>query len=119
MSFMKRLLFFTAIVAMSLGLAAWRARAQAQQGQDRWTKGAVFPEPEEELYGVAANGKMYVLGGFGGGKPVGMNWEYDPNSDKWTKKKDMPLPVHHSALVSYNGKNLMFGGYKLFPVPEG
>jgi N-acetylneuraminic acid mutarotase len=73
----------------------------------------VFPEPEEELYGVAANVKMYVLGGFGGGKPVGMNWEYDPNSDKWTKKKDMPIPVHHSGLASYNGKVFMFGGYKL------
>jgi N-acetylneuraminic acid mutarotase len=119
MSSMKRLLFFSASVAMALGLAAWRARAQAQQGQGRWTKAAVFPEPEEELYGVAANGKMYVLGGFGpGGKPVGMNWEYDPNSDKWTKKKDMPIPVHHSALASYNGKVLMFGGFKLNVEPN-
>jgi N-acetylneuraminic acid mutarotase len=108
-----------AIFILACGVAA-RAQGQPQQGQGRWTKAAAFPDPEEELYGVAANGKMYVLGGFGaGGKPVGMNWEYDPATDKWTKKKDMPLPVHHSALASHNGKIYMFGGYKLFPVPQG
>src|SRR5258705_13127112 len=30
----------------------------------RWDKAAPFPEPEEELYGVQAAGKMYVIGGF-------------------------------------------------------
>jgi N-acetylneuraminic acid mutarotase len=110
----KRMFSLLAIASFVVILATTaQAQLPAQQGQARWTKAAVFPEPEEELYGVAANGKMYVLGGFGGGKPVGMNWEYDPNSDKWTKKKDMPIPVHHSALASYNGKVFMFGGFKL------
>ena len=87
--------------------------------QGKWTKAAPFPEPEEELYGVAAGGKMYVLGGFGiGGKPVGMNWEYDPATDKWTKKKGMPLAVHHSALAEYHGKIYMFGGYILNTDPN-
>ncbi|HKC39768.1 MAG TPA: hypothetical protein VKC15_09535, partial [Gemmatimonadales bacterium] len=30
----------------------------------RWDKAAPFPEPEEELYGVEAGGRMYVIGGF-------------------------------------------------------
>src|SRR6266851_10464558 len=120
-SAIKRLILFVTIASFVVILETpAHAQLPAQQGQGRWTKAATFPEPEEELYGVAANGKMYVLGGFGdGGKPVGMNWEYDPATDKWTKKKDIPLPVHHSALASYNGKVYMFGGYKLFPVPQG
>ncbi len=85
----------------------------------KWTKAAAFPEPEEELYGVAANGKMYVLGGYGvDGKPVGMNWEYDPGTDKWTRKKSMPLPAHHAALAEYHGKIYVFGGFTLF-IPPG
>src|ERR1035441_9558220 len=31
------------------------------QGQGRWVRLAPFPEPNEELYGVAAGGKMYVI----------------------------------------------------------
>ena len=49
--------------------------------QARWAKLAPFPEPDEELYGVAAGGKLYVLGGFGGGKARGAVFEYDPAAD--------------------------------------
>ena len=97
-----------ALMVMMCGAAA--------QAQGKWSKAAPFPEPEEELYGVAANGKMYVLGGYGrGGDPVGMLWEYDPGTDKWTKKKPMPLRVHHSAITEYQGKIYMFGGFTLDP----
>src|SRR5258705_12320101 len=37
----------------------------------RWSKAAPFPEPEEELYASATNGKLYVIGGFGF-KPPGV-----------------------------------------------
>ena len=86
--------------------------------QGHWSKAAIFPQPEEELYGIAAGGKMYVFGGFGNGKPVGMNWQYDGATDKWTKMKDMPLPVHHSSLAEYHGKIYMFGGYILNTDPK-
>ncbi len=92
--------------------------AAAQFGT--WSKAAEFPEPEEELYGIAAGGKMYVMGGYGeGGKPVGMVWEYDPATDHWAKKKTMPVPVHHQAMAEYQGKIYVFGGFKLYPVPNG
>src|ERR1700752_1031421 len=82
--------------------------------QARWTRLAPFPEPDEELYGVAAGGKMYVLGGFGGGKARGGVFEYDPAADRWTKKKPMARPVHHQAMVAYQGKIYVFGGF-VFP----
>ena len=77
--------------------------------QTRWTKAAPFPEPDEELYGVSANGKMYVMGGFGNVR--GKNYEYDAASDRWTKKAPMPRPVHHEALAEYRGKIYVFGGF--------
>ena len=85
----------------------------------KWEKAAPFPEAEEELYGAAANGKMYVFGGFGaGGHPVGMAWEYDPATDKWTKKKSMPIPAHHAAVAEYHGKFYIFGGFTYYAVPN-
>ena len=86
--------------------------------QARWTRLAPFPEPDEELYGVAAGGKLYVMGGFGGGKARGAVFEYDPAADRWTKKKPMARPAHHQALVEYQGKIYVFGGF-VFPSSGG
>jgi hypothetical protein len=49
-----------AVIATSLVFATadWRPPPP-------WKKAAPFPEPDEELYCVAVNGKMYVIGGWG------------------------------------------------------
>src|SRR5690242_19425894 len=96
----------TAIAACLLFMSA----TLAQGPTSPWKKAAPFPEPDEVLYGVACNGKMYVIGGWGEGKARGVNYEYDPASDKWAKKKPMPRPAHHAALASYNGKIYVSGG---------
>jgi N-acetylneuraminic acid mutarotase len=77
----------------------------------RWTKAAPFPIADEELYGVTSGGKMYVVGGYGGGKGRGLVYEYDPATDKWAVKKPMPRPAHHAALAEFRGKVLIFGGF--------
>lgn len=78
----------------------------------KWGTLAAFPEPSEELYGIAAGGKFYVFGGQQlGWKSLGMVFEYDPASDRWTKKKDMPLPAHHTALAELDGKIYGIGGF--------
>jgi N-acetylneuraminic acid mutarotase len=89
------------------------ALTPAAMAQGRWVKLAPFPEPNQEISGVAANDKLYVFGGLPGGAeatPTGLVYEYDPPSDKWTKKKDMPLPAHHVAVTEYRGKIYLFGG---------
>jgi len=96
-----------AVVAAALSILFSTVSAPAQ---GRWVKQAPFPEPDEELYGITANGKVYVLGGFSGGK-TGRVYEYDPAADKWTQKKMMARPVHHQAMAEYRGKIYMFGGY--------
>jgi N-acetylneuraminic acid mutarotase len=96
-----RALVVTAILVLICSAAALT--------QTRWMKAAPFPEPDEELYGVTANGKMYVIGGFGNVR--GKNYEYDAAADKWTKKAPMPRPAHHEALAEYRGKIYVFGGF--------
>lgn len=96
--------FATASVALFL-------IASAGFSQARWARLAPFPEPDEELYGVSVNGKLYVLGGFGAGKARGAVFEYDPAADRWTKKKPMARPVHHQAMVPYQGKIYVLGGF--------
>src|SRR4029077_19993426 len=85
--------------------------ALAQMPTSPWKKAAPFPLPDEELYGVAVNGKMYVIGGWDDGKAGGFNFEYDPATDRWTKKQGMPRAAHHAALAAANGKIYVMGGF--------
>jgi N-acetylneuraminic acid mutarotase len=101
----------TAMLAVLIASVVFVTTALAQMPTSPWKKGAPFPEPDEELYGVASNGKLYVFGGFGGGKAPGLAYEYDPATDKWTKKQPMPRPAHHAALAAVNGKIYVFGGF--------
>jgi N-acetylneuraminic acid mutarotase len=107
---MKVLQRRTAIAAVMATLVVATA-ALAQMPTSPWKKGAPFPEPDEELYGVALNGKMYVIGGWDDGKAGGVNYEYNPATDKWTKKQPMPRPAHHAALAAANGKIYVMGGF--------
>ena len=101
----------TAAVGAMMASLLFVTTALAQMPTSPWKKGAPFPEPDEELYGVAVNSKMYVIGGWGDGKARGVNYEYDPATDRWTKKQPMPRPAHHAALAAVNGKIYAFGGF--------
>jgi hypothetical protein len=101
----------TALLAVLMASLVVVTAALAQMPASPWKKGAPFPEPDEELYGVAANGKLYVIGGWNEGKAGGVNYEYDPATDKWTKKQPMPRPAHHAALATANGKIYVMGGF--------
>jgi N-acetylneuraminic acid mutarotase len=90
------------------------AAAPAAFAQGKWMQLAPFPEPNEEILGVAAGGKLYVLAGLVSAPiwtPIGLVYEYDPATDHWTKKKPMALPAHHVALTEYHGKIYVFGGF--------
>src|SRR5687767_427891 len=101
----------TAMLAVLLASVVFATTALAQMPTSPWKKGAPFPEPDEELYGVTTNGKLYVFGGWDGGKARGVAYEYDPATDKWTKKTSMPRPAHHAALAAANGKIYVMGGF--------
>src|SRR4029453_9141853 len=112
----------TAVLAGMVASLALVTSALAQMPTSPWKKGAPFPQPDEELYGVPVNGKMYVFGGWDDGKAAGITYEYDPATDKWTKKKGMPRPAHHAALAAANGKIYVLGGFvvpKETAIPTG
>lgn len=97
------------IVAFMLGLVA-TGQAHAQ----KWTTAAPVPQGAEEVYGIAAGGKLYVFGGLAlAWKPIGMVMEYDPGTNQWTRKRDMPAYHHHFALAESGGRIYMFGGFTL------
>ncbi len=101
----NRQLVYVLLAAVFLLLAP---AAQAQ----KWSKAAPFPDASEELYGIAAGGKLYVFGGLAPGwTPKALVYEYDPATDKWAKKNPMPLPSHHVALAEINGKIHVIGGF--------
>jgi N-acetylneuraminic acid mutarotase len=100
-----------AILSVITASLLFATTAFAQMPKSPWKTAAPFPEPDEEYYGVACNGKMYVMGGWKDGNARGANYEYDPATDKWTKKTFMPRPAHHAALASYNGKIYVAGGF--------
>jgi hypothetical protein len=115
----------TAICAATLAVTAClvlTGTSQAQMPTSPWKKAAPFPYPDEELYGTALNGKMYVIGGWDDGKAAGLNYEYDPATDKWTQKKGMPRAAHHAAIAAANGKLYVIGGFvppKDIQIPTG
>jgi N-acetylneuraminic acid mutarotase len=97
-----------ALLVMAMAVASWTTAAEAQ----KWSRAAPFPEASEELYGIAAGGKLHVFGGLAPGwKPKGLVYEYDPARDAWTKRKPMPLLSHHVALAEVAGKIYVLGGF--------
>jgi len=119
LSVLRRRNAILALIATNLIFAT---AALAQMPGSPWKKAAPFPEPDEELYGVAVADKLYVIGGWGEGKARGVNYEYDPATDIWTKKASMPKPAHHAALAAANGKIYACGGFiapEKSPLPIG
>lgn len=96
-------------IAVLLAAFLFVSAAYAQ----KWEKPAApFPEASEEVYGIAANGKLYVFGGLGPQwTPKALVYEYDPATRQWTKKNNMPLPSHHVAFAELNGKIYVMGGF--------
>ncbi len=104
-------LSFAAAFAFAVTLGVFHASPATAQ---KWSTAAPIPVSAEEVYGIAANGKLYVFGGLAPGwKPMGMVFEYDPATDRWTRKRDMPVFMHHVALATVNGRIYVFGGFVL------
>ncbi len=85
----------------------------AARAQGRWAKAAPLPETSEEFSAIAANGKIYLIGGnpIGDtGSPKGLVQEYNTDTDTWVQKKPMPVPTHHAAIAEYQGKIYVMGG---------
>src|SRR5438270_807645 len=99
---MKRMLARRILIPLSAAVLLLTTVLAAAQTVGTWTRAAPFPEPSEELYGIAVNNRIYVFGGYANRAPKGLVFEYDAAADRWTRKKNMPLPAHHTALATLN-----------------
>ena len=83
--------------------------------EDKWTTKADMPTPRYWFSTSVVDGKIYAIGGWGGGTPQ-HRWysaveEYDPETDTWTKKADMPTDRAYLSSSAVNGKIYAIGGY--------
>src|SRR5258708_14277173 len=108
----ERMIFRRIVRVALIGLFGLLPIAPNAFAQGKWERKAAFPDPSEEVVGMAAGGKMYVFAGLAPvWKPKALVYEYDPASDKWAEKKKMALPSHHVAFAEYQGKIYGFGGF--------
>ncbi|MGH7311357.1 MAG: Kelch repeat-containing protein, partial [Candidatus Rokuibacteriota bacterium] len=74
----------------------------------RWTQGAPMPEERTEVAVAVLDGRIYVVGGFGGG---GALLEYDTAADRWRARAAPPASLHHAGAVAAGGRLYVVGGY--------
>jgi N-acetylneuraminic acid mutarotase len=75
---------------------------------DTWTQKGDMPRGIGAGYSSVVDGKIYVIGGYGGAQRVD---EYDPATDTWTMKSDMPTRRHALSTSTLDGKIYAIGGY--------
>lgn len=81
--------------------------------KNEWRQVADLPTPRECAV-VAAQGKLWALGGYDGDARVLATVEtYDPRTDRWTREPDMASPTSaHSALATRR-EIFTFGDYRM------
>src|SRR3989454_8773561 len=99
------------VLVMTVLLVAGPALAQG-----KWSQLKPIPQGEEEVYGTAAGGKMYVLGGLGAfpsWEPKMMLWSFDPATSEWKRLASIPEGIHHPGFAAVGGKLYSIGGFPI------
>lgn len=105
------------VIGLIAVLATWLlvAPALAQQ-PGTWKKLKPIPQGEEEMYGTAIGGNVYVLGGLGvfpGWEPKQLLFSYDPATDQWKKLASIPEGIHHPGFAAVGNKLYSVGGFTI------
>ncbi|MCL5292105.1 MAG: hypothetical protein M1548_06200, partial [Actinobacteria bacterium] len=79
-----------------------------------WSTKAPIPTPRVGAAAAEVNGKIYVIGGYGGGQVTGTVEEYDPATNTWTTKTPMPTP-RYAVVATVNGKIYAIGSQHYWP----
>ncbi len=88
---------------------------------DKWTKKQPMPKPAHHAALAAANGKIYVMGGFvapsdtalplgAAWQPIDNAWQYDPVADSWKSLPPLPTKRGSAVAVEAGGKIYTIGG---------
>jgi N-acetylneuraminic acid mutarotase len=104
------------VAASALIVLAGVLSAAPAFGQGKWSSLKPIPQGEEEVYGTATGGKLYVLGGLGvfpGWEPKQMLWSFDPVTNEWTRLPNLPEGLHHPGLAAVGDKLYWIGGFTI------
>jgi N-acetylneuraminic acid mutarotase len=95
------------------GLAvAGPSYSQSGASKGSWSVKSPMPAPRNEVVAVAANDKIYVLGGSAGQDwRLTRNEEYDPATDTWRARAPLPSGATHMAATVLDGKIYAVGGF--------
>src|SRR3989454_12660974 len=108
--------FFMRAATMAAVALATAVLAGPAFAQGTWTSLKPIPQGEEEVYGTAAGGKMYVLGGLGAfpsWEPKMMLWSFDPATSEWKRLASIPEGIHHPGFAAVGGKLYSIGGFTI------
>lgn len=93
------------------GGAEGRAEVEAYDpGTDTWEGTVPLPEARHHLMTVALDGRLWVLGGFGGDGPTDTVWSWAPGEEKWAAHAPMPEPVGAAGAAALDGLIYVVGG---------
>jgi N-acetylneuraminic acid mutarotase len=84
--------------------------AGATTTENSWTTMADMPTSRLGPGVAVVNGKIYVIGGTGGGGYINTNEEYNPATNTWATKKPMPTPRASFGIAVYQNKIYCIGG---------
>ncbi len=77
---------------------------------DTWTNKNSMPTARELISATVLDGKIYIVGGYGGNYSMLNNVEvYDPVQDSWTKKANYPIAISGVKLATVNNKIYAIG----------
>lgn len=76
----------------------------------QWQPVASMTMPRQETSVVAADGRLFVLGGFVGAQVVDLVEVYDPEADAWAAGTPLPVPMHHINAAAV-GRQIYITGF--------
>jgi N-acetylneuraminic acid mutarotase len=97
----------TGVLAAGL-IAGLALAAETEAGPGSWSRGTPMPETRNEVTAVAANDRIYVLGG---SYDLTRNEEYDPATRTWRSRAPLPAGASHVSATVQNGKIYAVGGF--------
>jgi N-acetylneuraminic acid mutarotase len=75
-----------------------------------WTRLRPMGHPRAAFGLVTLGGRLYAIGGLGGGGEVAAVEAYDPAVDRWSDVATLPLPRDHVAGFAWQGQACVAGG---------
>lgn len=76
-----------------------------------WRAEPRLPAAWQEIAGDVIDGRLWIIGGFEGGRPTAAVRVFDPAVGRWEDAPRLPANLHHMAAAAVGGDLYALGGY--------